>query len=84
MISEIWEKLKQHRIEKGRDVALEVRMHPSVFDECMSGDYHEVNSAFSLTPSAPVSTMFGYPLAIDFDLDEGEWHVQTPRVKLNN
>ena len=29
MIAEIWEKARQQRIEKGRDIALEIRMHPS-------------------------------------------------------
>ena len=80
MISTIWEKAKQHRIERGKDIALEVRMNPSVFRDCLDCDYNEVITAFEMRTTEQPNKMFGYPLVIDFDLDEGEWHVQSPRV----
>jgi len=80
MIKTIYNQL--HEYLKGQeDVALEIRMHPSVLGDCIDCDYHEVITAFNMTPQRPSPTkMFNYRLVVDFDFDEGEWYVQTPRV----
>lgn len=79
MIKTIYKKLKEYLIDR-EDIALEIRMHHSVLSDCKSGDYQEVISAFNITPSSPdATTMFNYRLVIDFDFDEGEWKIQTPR-----
>lgn len=61
--------------------AKEIRMHPSVFQDCMSCPYNEVILAFNLNTQQRPSKMFSFPLAVDSELEEGEWKVQTPRFK---
>ena len=80
MIKEIWLAVQEQWDEHGIHIALEVRMHPYVFDECKRCSYHEVISAFNMRLNEPVSKMFGYPLAIDEQLNDGEWLVQSPRI----
>ena len=81
MIEEIWQSVVKHRKDNGRNIALEVRMHPSVFHDCQACEYNEFITAFNASTNKPVDTMFGCPLAIDYDLNEGEWYVQSPRIK---
>jgi len=82
MIETIYKKLKEYLVDR-EDVALEIRMHPSVFNECMNCDYHEVESAFNLSPSLNPNSTFNYRLVIDYDFDENEWKIQSPRFKHN-
>ena len=81
MINEIYSGLQEHLAFKG-DVALEIRMHPSTFAKCMDCDYNEVSSAFELSPNLYPRHMFSpiYRLVIDFDLDDDEWRIQSPRI----
>ncbi len=79
MIKTIYKGLQEHLAFKG-DVALEIRMHQSVFNDCMNCDYNEVNSAFDLNPSLYPRHMFNYQLVIDNKLDESEWRIQSPRI----
>lgn len=81
MIKTIYKKIQEY-ISGREDIALEVRMHPSVYHDCMSCDYNEVVSAFNLSTAdvGPCATMFNYRLVIDFDFDENEWRVQSPRI----
>ena len=84
MIEEIRLAVHKYRYEYGLDIALEVRMHPSVFDECRYCPTNEVMHAFNMRLNEPVTEMFGYPLAIDEQLNEGEWLVQSPRINKDN
>ncbi len=84
MIEEIWLAVQKYRCERGRNIALEVRMHPSVFDECKYCPVNEVMHAFNMRLNEPVTEMFGYPLAIDIQLNKGEWFVQSPRPNKDN
>ena len=79
MIGIIHKKLQEYLSGK-EDVALEIRMHQSVFNDCINCEYHEVNSAFNLSPSLYPRHMFNYKLVIDNKLDENEWLIQNPRV----
>lgn len=81
MIKRIYKKLKENLTDQ-RDVSLEIRMSPSIFNECKYCDYQEVITAFNMSPSSPMpTTMFSHRLVIDFDLDDDEWLIQTPTVK---
>lgn len=84
MIEEIWLSVQGCKAERGDDIALEVRMHPYVFDECKRCSYHEVISAFNMRLNKPVAEMFGYPLVIDEQLNENEWLIQSPRINKDN
>lgn len=79
IIDDIWKAVVEYR--KGReDIALQVAMHPSVFNDCMNEDCNKVMNAFDLRLNKKPETMFGYPLLINFDFDEGEWKVQNPVI----
>ena len=84
MIEEIWLSVQKYRCEHGRDIALEVRMHPSVFDECKYCPYDQVVSAFNMRLNEQVTEMFGYSLVIDEQLNKDEWLVQPPRINKDN
>lgn len=81
MIKKIWSAVGAYRVKHGEDIAIEVRMHPSVLSECKDCDYQEVITAFNMRPSSPTpTTIFNYKLVIDFDFDEGEWRIQNPTI----
>ena len=81
MIKTIYKELDDYK-EGKEGVAVEIRMSPLVYNNCMNCDYSEVSSAFNLSPSSklPPTTMFNERLVIDFDLDKNEWYVQSPRL----
>jgi len=80
MIKTIYKKLQEY-LSGREDIALEIRMSPSILADCKDCKYQEVITAFNITPSSPVATtMFNYKLVIDFDFDDDEWRIQTPRI----
>ncbi|MBL4795834.1 MAG: hypothetical protein JKY50_00315 [Oleispira sp.] len=80
MIKTIYKKLQEY-LKGQEDIALEIRMHPSVLGDCIDCEYQEVITAFNITPQRPTPTkMFNYRLVVDFDFDENEWRIQCPRI----
>lgn len=72
----------QEHLKADGDLALEVRMHPSILEDCLDCEYNEVISAFRLSPSQswPPKYIFStlYPLKIDSNLNDNEWLIQPP------
>ena len=82
MIDEIFKAVCEYR--KGRkDVALQVAMHPRVYQDCLQEDYNSVMSAFDLRLNKQPETMFGYSLLIDSNFDDDEWRVQNPVILIS-
>jgi len=100
IINEIWKGVQKYQLDnwKGNTFrsmsslpAMQIRLHPSVFHECMSCDYTLVISAFpdmKLSNNRYPERMFHYDLLIDPTLSEGKWEIGTPKFlppsKLNS
>ena len=75
MIEEIYRATRAEREKYGYNVAIQIKMHPSVFNECMYCNHSKVMTAFNPHPSRSPKTMFGYPLEINSSMNTNEWSV---------
>ena len=77
IIESIYKATEEKRAKYGSDVAINIVMHPSVYEDCMHDKYADVVSVFDLRLcKLKPETMFGYSLTVDFDLDENEWRLR--------
>lgn len=78
MIDEIAEAVIAYKVKYGRYVALQVTMHPRVYQDCMREGYEKVTSYFNLNLRKEDYTFMGYSLVLNANIES--YKVETPRI----
>lgn len=79
MIDEIIESILTYKKENGKESAIQVSMHPSVFYDCLFDGHDKIRQAFGdMCFDDKWESFFGCELVVTEVLGSGEYRVEQP------